>query len=595
MNILCNQSLNQRMDGSGAYSPQASLNLNSLLLFTTTAVVLYSTFCVVSLDLCEISGECGQFGMCDPQPQQSGICRCLQGFKPRNSQEWASGNWSSGCLRSLPLNCVQDGNNGSRSDDGFLTLPILMYTGSSERSIEINELQCGNRCLSNCSCSAYGYQDSVCMLWIENLTNIQNISSGPGSDIHIRLSNSELVPHQKKDSKKKVKIIPVAVVVGFLIVSICSYFSWRWHTGKLKTNELGEVNASDSTDTSLQHVLSQVNIQDFLLFKFETLTNATNNFAEANKLGKGGFGPVYKGKLTNGREIAVKRLSQASGQGVQEFMNEVVLITKLQHRNLVRLLGCCVESKEMMLIYEYMPNKSLDFFLFDSSQEILDWRKRVNIIEGICRGLLYLHRDSRLKIIHRDLKPSNILLDNNWNPKISDFGMARIYGTKQDHVSTLRVVGTYGYMAPEYAIEGRFSEKSDVFSFGILVLEIATGRKNTGFYHQDGHSNLTGYVWKLWTEDNVSSSIDPRISSSEYQAEVIRCIHIGLLCVQELPRDRPSVSAVLSMLSSEIADLPNPKRSAFTMKSSHSDVGTTSTQKSSCSLNNVTITMVDGR
>ncbi|KAL8483084.1 hypothetical protein ACS0TY_025945 [Phlomoides rotata] len=479
------------MDGSGAYS---------LLLFTTTAVVLYSfipRFCVAQSNTpCQTSDKCGPFGMCDPQ--QSPICRCLQGFYPRNSQEWASGNWISGCLRKTPLNCVQGGNNGSRSDDGFLTLQIRMYTGSSERSIEINEVQCGNRCFRNCSCSAYGYQaDSVCLLWIGNLTNIQNISSGPGSDIHIRLSNSELVPHQKKDSKKKVKIIPVVVVVGFLIVSICSYFSWRWHRGKLKTNELGEVNASDSVDTSLQHVLSQVNIQDFPLFKFETLANATNNFAEANKLGKGGFGPVYKGKLANGREIAVKRLSQASGQGVQEFMNEVVLITKLQHRNLVRLLGCCVESKEMMLIYEYMPNKSLDFFLFDSSQEILDWRKRFNIIEGICRGLLYLHRDSRLKIIHRDLKPSNILLDNNWNPKISDFGMARIYGTKQDHVSTLRVVGTYGYMAPEYAIEGRFSEKSDVYSFGVLVLQIATGRKNTRFYHQDGHSNLTGYVSQL--------------------------------------------------------------------------------------------------
>ncbi|KAL8467904.1 hypothetical protein ACS0TY_031230 [Phlomoides rotata] len=434
------------MDGTGACSQgQASLNLNSLLLFTIVLCSFIPRLCVAQSNIvCETSGECGPFGICNPQ--QSPICRCLQGFYPRNSQEWGSGNWSSGCLRRVPLNCEQGGNNGSRSDDGFLTLAIMMYTGSSERSFEINEVQCGNRCFRNCSCLAYGYQaDSGCMLWSGNLTNIQKISSGSGSNIHIRVSNSEIVADQKKDSKKKINIIPVVVVVavgGFLIVSICAYFSWKWHKGKMKTNELGGVNASDSVDTSLQHVLSQVNIQDFPLFKFETLANATNNFSEANKLGKGGFGPVYKGNLANGREIAVKRLAQASGQGVQEFMNEVVLITKLQHRNLVRLLGCCVESKEMMLIYEYMPNKSLDFFLFDSSQEILDWRKRFNIIEGICRGLLYLHRDSRLKIIHRDLKPSNILLDNNWNPKISDFGMARIYGTKQDHVSTLRVVGT---------------------------------------------------------------------------------------------------------------------------------------------------------
>ncbi|KAI3473472.1 hypothetical protein Pfo_031385 [Paulownia fortunei] len=458
--------------------------------------------------------------------------------------------------------------------------------------------QCGGRCLRNCSCIAYGFDVGIgCMFWSGTLIDIQKFPSGSGgSDLYIRVANSEL--DRKKDFKK---IIIILVLVGFVIVSICTYFSWKWmakHRGKKRTSELAKAGASGSVDASLQDALSQVNLEELPLFKFEILANATNNFLEANKLGKGGFGPVYKGELANGREIAVKRLSKASGQGMQEFMNEVVLISKLQHRNLVRLLGCCVENKETMLIYEYMPNKSLDFFLFDPSQEILDWRKRFNIIEGICRGLLYLHRDSRLKIIHRDLKPSNILLDNDWNPKISDFGMARIFGTKQDHVSTVRVVGTYGYMAPEYAMEGRFSEKSDVFSFGVLMLEIASGRRNRSFHHQDGSLNLLGHVWKLWNEDNVAALIDPRISSPSYRAEVVRCIHIGLLCVQELPKDRPSVSAVLSMLSSEIIELPEPKQSAFSIKSSRPDTGTSSSQqsqKSSCSLNNVTLTMVDGR
>ncbi|KAL3627613.1 hypothetical protein CASFOL_028976 [Castilleja foliolosa] len=569
-----------------------------------TSIFLYllcPVFCSAqsSGNPCDI---CGVFGICTPQT--SPTCSCLQGFDPINRAEWDSGNWTSGCVRRVPLNCsASNGTANGARPDVFLRLPRIYMAGYSDRWT-VSEDQCEPRCLSNCSCIAFYFDAGTnrCNVWSNGtLRDIQQFQSGSvGSDHHIRLANSELVGGGEKGTNKIVIIIPV--VIGLVIVFIYAFFTWKWKAKcsgeRRRTNEMAEPMTSSSVDSSLQYAMNQVNLEELPLFKFETLANATDFFSEANKLGKGGFGPVYKGILSNGREVAVKRLSKASGQGIQEFMNEVELISKLQHRNLVILLGGCIENKETMLIYEYMPNKSLDIILFDTLQYILDWRKRFNIIEGICRGLLYLHRDSRLKIIHRDLKPSNILLDNDLNPKISDFGMARIFGTNQDHVSTVRVVGTYGYMAPEYAMEGRFSEKSDVFSLGVLIIELTTGRRNTSVLNQEGSLNLLGHVWKLWNEDNVTSLIDTRIQSPSYREEVLRCIHIGLLCVQETPKDRPSVSTVLSMLSSGNMELSPPKHPAFSVKLSRADTGTSSSQqsqKSNCSTNNVTITMVDGR
>ncbi|KAK4478037.1 hypothetical protein RD792_017302 [Penstemon davidsonii] len=310
-----------------------------------------------------------------------------------------------------------------------------------------------------------------------------------------------------------------------------------------KVFEPGLAFPSNSSAIVLRDENEKVKIEELPLFSFEALSRSTDNFHENNLLGKGGFGPVYKGNLANEKVIAVKRLSAASRQGNEEFTNEVVVISKLQHRNLVRLIGCCVEREEKMLIYEYMPNKSLDGCLF-----------------GIGRGLLYLHKDSRLKKIHRNLKPSNVLLDEDWNPKISDFDMARIFGGNEDHCNTARVVGTYGYMAPEYAMEGRFSEKSDVYSFGVLLLEIA---------------------WKLWNEENGLHFVDQTIESSNFQGEIVRYIHIALLCVQEFPNDRPTIQTVLSMLGREILDLPRPEQPVFAEKWNRSHVGTGTTQPSS--------------
>ncbi|XP_054787860.1 cysteine-rich receptor-like protein kinase 44 [Prosopis cineraria] len=301
-----------------------------------------------------------------------------------------------------------------------------------------------------------------------------------------------------------------------------------------------------------------------LQFSLATIEAATNKFSEANKIGKGGFGEVFKGVLTDGREIAIKRLSKSSVQGILEFKNEILLIAKLQHRNLVTLLGFCLEEQEKILIYEYVPNKSIDFFLFDfEKQRLFNWFERFNIIKGIAQGLSYLHEHSRLKVIHRDLKPSNVLLDDKMNPKISDFGMARMIAIDEDHGCTNRIVGTYGYIAPEYLIYGQFSEKSDVFSFGVIILEVLSGKRNATSYD----TYLLTNVWKLWNEGTPLQVLDPYVRESSCEIEAMKCMQIGLLCVQKNPEYRTTMTQVVSYLSNLSIKLPSPKEPPFLIHS----------------------------
>ncbi|KAF8030791.1 hypothetical protein BT93_D0087 [Corymbia citriodora subsp. variegata] len=498
---------------------------------------------------CDVYGQCGPFGICNAY--KSPICSCLRGFEPKNFEEWGRRNWSSGCIRKSSLQCngTTNGSSTAGKKDGFLKLEMMKVPNYG---IVFSTLEddCPGNCSINCSCIAYAYVSGVgCMFWRGDLIDLQKFSVG-GTTLYVRLAHSEL------DEKGHLReIIAPTVIIGTLTVIITIWFARR-----------------------------------------KAKKQATGNFGEANKLGRGGFGPVYKGRLPNGQEIAIKRLSRASGQGQQEFMNEMVVICKVQHRNLVRLLGCCAEGDEKMLIYEFMPNKSLDTFLFDPLKRVhLDWRAWFKIVDGICRGLLYLHRDSRLRIIHRDLKASNILLDEELNPKISDFGMARIFGGNESQANTRRVVGTYGYMAPEYAMEGRFSEKSDVFSFGILLLEIVSGRRNTSFLEEDHFLSLLGLAWKLWNEDHALALVDPNIPATCFEVELSRCINVGLLCTQERAKDRPSISTVISMINSEIVDLPRPKQPAFTARKITQDNDSSRQSQKTCSANDVTLTALQGR
>ncbi|XP_076906805.1 cysteine-rich receptor-like protein kinase 25 [Bidens hawaiensis] len=370
-----------------------------------------------------------------------------------------------------------------------------------------------------------------------------------------------VIPARSNTSVTRIVTSIVMTTAAFvmIVVSICIFIMLR------RRKLLEESIESKIVDTSTV---------EFSEYDLGTVRRATDDFSEENKIGHGGFGPVYKGELQDGRLVAVKRLSRDSGQGEPQFKNEVMLVAKLHHRNLVGLLGFCLEECERVLIYEYMPNSSLDKILFDpDKRSLLDWDTRFNIIEGVARGLLYLHEDSRVRIIHRDLKASNILLDAKMNAKITDFGMARLFNPDETQGNTRRVVGTYGYMAPEYIMHGQFSVKLDVFSFGVVLLELITGQQNQSFQNQDNVYFLS-YAWKNWRDGTLSNIIDPiLLKGSSSLNDIIRSIHIALLCVQKNVTDRPTISAVVLMLNSFSLTLQVPSEPAFFIPYSGDHVG----------------------
>ncbi|CAH8338916.1 unnamed protein product [Eruca vesicaria subsp. sativa] len=513
------------------------------------------------------------------------------------------------------------------SDNGF----VLNETGG-----RLSSADCHAMCIQNCSCLAYASTNvdgTGCEIWNTDPTNKRSLSHSPRT-IYIlvkgyRIDQENEAPTWLVVVASLFLMIPVTWFIIYLIlrkfkvkVSVIFrgmfYFLWGevipqligCIKRRLQTPRVGSTIDQEMLLRELgidrrghRHRRSarKSNNNDLQIFTFETVALATDYFSDANKLGEGGFGPVYKGRLVDVEEVAIKRLSIASGQGLVEFKNEAMLIAKLQHTNLVQLLGCCIEKDEKMLIYEYMPNKSLDYFLFDSLRKnVLDWTLRFMIMEGIVQGLLYLHKYSRLKVIHRDIKASNILLDEDMNPKISDFGMARIFGAQESRANTKRVAGTFGYMSPEYFREGLFSAKSDVFSFGVLMLEIICGRKNNSFHHDpEGPLNLIVHAWNMFKENRISEVIDQSLGDSAVNnPQVLRCVQVALLCVQENAEDRPSMLDVVSMIYGEGNNaLSSPKEPAFYdgPRRSSPEMDIETQEPEIVSANRVTITVMDPR
>ncbi|XP_030444085.1 G-type lectin S-receptor-like serine/threonine-protein kinase CES101 isoform X2 [Syzygium oleosum] len=484
----------------------------------------------------------------------------------------SQGGNSSNCLTSIPFMC-EEGND-------FLQVNGTIPNSALVSTMHMGFNECEVLCQGNCSCKAFVFRQdnqTVCQHYYGNKKDLLRSRDGGSGTFYVRGDTSA----EKGGKWKKSRLIVAGALTSLSVLTLVllSYLQWIRHKKKGDKVRNGE-ETRRSSETTLLRIgveapakdlarakkaeISQQRDRELALFTFSSIEVATDYFAPRNKLGEGGFGPVYKGQLPEGLEIAVKRLSKMSRQGLEEFKNKVTLISKLQHRNLVRLLGCCIEGEESILIYEYMPNKSLDSFIFDPAKRVLlDWRKRVGIIEGIAQGILYLHKYSRLRIIHRDLKTSNILLDSNMNPKISDFGMARIFGENETRAKTIRVVGTCGYMSPEYAMDGLFSEMSDVFAFGIILLEIVSGEKNIAFFECDHSLNLPGKAWNLWKEGKCTEFVDGTLATSCPENSVERLVQLGLLCVQERPTYRPTMSDVVSMLNNETIPLHLPREPAF--------------------------------
>ncbi|KAH9779294.1 putative leucine-rich repeat receptor-like serine/threonine-protein kinase [Citrus sinensis] len=373
---------------------------------------------------------------------------------------------------------------------------------------------------------------------------ISAISLNPGSSTHIGdvcnayvSLQADFIPPSENGSSSSISagtVVGIVAATTFVIILLVGILWWK-----------GCFRPEHTLEQELKGV-------DLLTgsFTLRQIKAATNNFAPDNKIGEGGFGPVYKGHMADGTVVAVKQLSSKSKQGNREFVNEIGMISALQHPNLVKLHGCCIEGNQLLLIYEYMENNSLARALFEGPEAHrlkLDWPTRHRICVGIARGLAYLHEESRLKIVHRDIKATNVLLDKDLNPKISDFGLAKLDEEDNTHIST-RVAGTFGYMAPEYAMRGYLTDKADVYSFGIVALEIVSGRSNSSCKPKEDIFYLLDWALILKAQGNLMELVDKRLGSNFDKEQVMVMINVALLCTDVSSTSRPSMSSVVSML-----------------------------------------------
>uniref|UniRef100_A0A2N9IC01 non-specific serine/threonine protein kinase n=1 Tax=Fagus sylvatica TaxID=28930 RepID=A0A2N9IC01_FAGSY len=459
---------------------------------------------------CEIFGFCGVWGICNQQKVP--LCDCPKGFKPVDPIDWDLNDYSGGCETRNPLQCSQGGN------DTFLTIPNMRLPEESNYPPVKTIEECKLLCLRSCFCNAYTYYNRCGIYWVP-LMNLQQLSSNnmSGGDLHIRI----FAGSKNKISRKVAWIVGVLVT---LILSIGFAISWRRHSA---------VGALEEVEFSL------------ILFKYPDLRRVTKNFSQ--KLGEGGFGSVFKGTLPNSTTIAVKKIRSLQ-QGEKQFRAEISTLGAIQHVNLLRLRGFCVEASKRFLVYEYMPKGSLESHLFQNVSMILDWKTRYHIAIGTARGLAYLHESCRDCIIHFDIKPENILLDAEDVQKVADFGLAKVIGRDFSRVlTTMR--GTRGYLAPEWISGEAVTPKVDVFSYGKLLFEIVSGRRNINMLDDEICNYFPARVAIAMNKgEDLLTLLDYKLEGNANVEELTRACKVACWCIQDDPKDRPTMGQVVKIL-----------------------------------------------
>ncbi|KAM2881112.1 hypothetical protein COP2_014228 [Malus domestica] len=473
---------------------------------------------VEPVNQCEVDALCGTFSFC--YQFGSPACVCPEGFEPKVMENWRLEDFSDGCVRKTPFHCSHG--------ESYSFLPITDvaygYPNKYETISNISNDQCRLECLRKCSCTAFFYNSfdiGRCYMWIGDVYNIRGTSESSYNPDGIELKIPLVYP--TSETKRKTTWIVLGVLAGFFSIlsaaTLMVYFRRRWSTAALAT-----------TDDSL------------VLYKHRDLRRATNNFSE--KLGEGAFGYVFKGMLPNSTAIAVKQL-KFMDQGEKQFRAEVGTIGVIQHNNLIRMRGLCANASKRFLVYDYMPNGSLQSLLLGKNPTMLDWKARYHIAVGTARGLAYLHEECRDCIIHCDIKPENVLLDSVYSPKLVDFGLAKLLGRRHSRVLTT-MGGTVGYLAPEWFSGEAITPKADVFSYGMLLIEVISGRRNREGL-DDGVENfrpiqLANAVNK---GEDVITLLDCRLEGKADRDELSRACKVACWCIQEDETDRPTMRQVL--------------------------------------------------
>ncbi|XP_017971701.1 PREDICTED: G-type lectin S-receptor-like serine/threonine-protein kinase At2g19130 [Theobroma cacao] len=484
---------------------------------------------------CEVYAFCGAFGSCNEKALP--FCNCLRGFQPKSQDDWNLSDYSGGCERKTKLQC-EDPSLANRKSDKFLESPNMVLPQDAQSMTGGSISECESTCLQNCSCTAYAYDSDGCKIWIGELLDLQQLEedASSGKTIYIRLAASEF------SSSRNNKGIIIGAVAGSagLVLGLVMFAILKWKRRTMKIPKAVE--------------------GSLVAFGYRDLQSATKNFSE--KLGGGGFGSVFKGTLSDSSFIAVKQLESIS-QGEKQFRTEVSTIGTIQHVNLVRLRGFCSEGTRKLLVYDYMPNSSLDAHLFhDQSSKVLDWKTRYQVALGTARGLAYLHEKCRDCIIHCDIKPENILLDADFCPKVADFGLAKLIGRDFSRVlTTMR--GTRGYLAPEWISGVAITAKADVYSYGMMLFEFVSGRRNSE-QSEDGKVRFfPTWAATLITQDgDVLSLLDARLKGEAPVEELSRICKVACWCIQDDETHRPSMGQVVQILEGVLdVNLPPVPRS----------------------------------